>query len=258
MGMCERVIQYRTPEEYAASLGLSYSDGNLSSISAHFNGAPGQDFLVIRHDPETKQPVFGPSQWGFIPSGAVAPKITRDLVSTPAETAVTTANFRAAYRYRRCLIPIDGFYEWKKLWPVGKQPYAIGMEDGQPFTLAGLWENWKGPNGAWVRTFVILTTQSNKLLSDIHDRMPLIIEPRDRIRWMSEEEHPGDLLKPHPAEGMVRWQVSTQVNSPKNNDRDLLEPLATANQSGLSTNPFASLQKFEGESTNVRRRSSPL
>jgi putative SOS response-associated peptidase YedK len=197
--MCGRVIQYRTPGEYAASLGLSSPDGGFSSTLAHFNGTPGQDYLVIRHDPETKQPGFSRSQWGFIPSGAAAPKITPNLVSAPAETVVTTDSFRAAYRYRRCLIPVDGFYEWRKLWPVGKQPYAIGMEDGQPFTIAGLWENWKGPDGAWVRTFVILTTQSNKLLSDLHDRMPLIIGPKDRDRWTSDEEHPGDLLKPHPS-----------------------------------------------------------
>jgi putative SOS response-associated peptidase YedK len=111
---------------------------------------------------------------------------------------------------------------------VGRQPYAIGMENGQPFTVAGLWENWKGPDGVWIRTFVILSTQSNKLLSDLHNRMPLIIDAKDRGRWMSEEEHPGDLLKPHPPEGMIGWQVSTQVNSPKNNDRGLLEPLIAA------------------------------
>jgi putative SOS response-associated peptidase YedK len=228
MGMCGRVIQYRTPDEYAASLGLSHPDDNFPSISAHFNGAPGQDFLVIRDDPETKQPILNISQWGFISTPGASSKITQNLVSAPAETVVTTDNFRAAYRYRRCLIPIDGFYEWKKLWPVGKQPFAIGMEDGQPFTLAGLWENWKGPDGTWVRTFVILTTQSNKLLSDLHDRMPLIIEAKDRDRWMGNEEHPGDLLKAYPSEGMTRWQVSTQVNSPKNNDCGLLEPLAAA------------------------------
>jgi putative SOS response-associated peptidase YedK len=226
--MCGRVIQYRTSEEYAASFGLSSPDGSLSSTPAHFNGTPGQEFLVIRRDLETREPVFSTSKWGFIPSGATTPKVTQSLVSTPAEAAVTTDNFRASYRYRRCLIPVDGFYEWKKLWPVGKQPYAIGMEDGQPFTLAGLWENWKGPDGTWVRTFVILTTPSNKLLSDLHDRMPLIIESKDRHRWMSEEEHPGDLLKPYPSESMIRWQVSTQVNSPKNNDRILMEPLAAA------------------------------
>ncbi|WP_230534365.1 SOS response-associated peptidase [Microvirga roseola] len=226
--MCGRVIQYRTPEEYAASLSLSCPDDNLPNIPAHFNGAPGHDFLVIRRDPETKQPVFSTSQWGFIPSGAAVPKIRRDLVSVPAETVVTTDNFRAAYRYRRCLIPVDGFYEWKKVWSVGRQPYAIGMEGSQPFTLAGLWENWKRPDGAWVRTFVILTTQSNKLLSDLHNRMPLIIEAKNRGRWISEEEHSGDLLKPHSSEGMIRWQVSTQVNSPKNNDRILLEPLPAA------------------------------
>ncbi len=226
--MCGRVIQYRTTEEYAASLSLSCPDGVLPSSLTHFNGAPGQDYLVIRRAPETNQPVFSTSQWGFIPSSAAAPKITRNLVIAPAETVVTTDNFRAAYRYRRCLIPVDGFYEWKKLWPVGKQPFAIGMEDGQPFTLAGLWENWKGSDGAWVRTFVILTTQSNKLLSDLHNRMPLIIQAKDRSRWMSEEEHPGDLLKPHPSESMIKWPVSAQVNSLKNNDRVLMDPLAAA------------------------------
>ena len=88
--------------------------------------------------------------------------------------------------------------------------------------------NWKGPDGVWVRTFVILTTQSNKLLSDLHHRMPLVIKPTDRDRWISEEEHPGDLPKPCPPEGIIRWQLSTKVDSPKNNDRGLLEPLAAA------------------------------
>jgi putative SOS response-associated peptidase YedK len=126
------------------------------------------------------------------------------------------------------LVPVDAFYEWKKLWPVGRQPYAVGMQGGQPFTLAGLWENWKRPDGEWSCTFIILTIQSNKLMADLHDRMPLIIEPRDRGRWMSKEEHPGDLLRPPPSDGMVRWQVSLGVNNLKNNDPGLLEPLAVA------------------------------
>jgi putative SOS response-associated peptidase YedK len=207
---------------------LGCPEANLPKIPAHFNGAPGQEFLVVRRDLETKQPVFGTLQWGLIPSWADDPKIAQYLVSARAETVVTEDNFRAAYRYRRCLIPVDGFYEWRKLWPVGKQPYAIGMGDSTPFTLAGLWENWKNPNGEWVRTFAVLTTQSNRLLADLHDRMPLIIEPRNRERWMSEEEHPGDLLRQHPSEGMIKWLVSTQVNSLKNNHRGLLELMAEA------------------------------
>jgi putative SOS response-associated peptidase YedK len=226
--MCGRIIQYRTLEEYAASLGLDYSEGDLHKMQVHFNGAPGHDFLVIRRDPRTEQTLLSALQWGLIPSWVDDPKIAWQLINARAETAVTTEVFRAAYRYRRCLIPVDGFYEWKKLGPMGKQPYAIGMDDRQPFTLAGLWENWKRPNGEWVRTFSLLTTQSNKVLADLHDRMPLIIDAKDRDRWMSEEEHPGDLLRPYPVERMTRWLVSTLVNNPKNNSRELLEPLAAA------------------------------
>jgi putative SOS response-associated peptidase YedK len=226
--MCGRVIQYRTPKEYAASLGLDHPYDSLSKAPAHFNGSPGQDFLVIRRHSETKHPVFSVLQWGLIPSWADDPKIAWQLVHARAETIVTTDVFRAAYRYRRCLIPLDGFYEWKKLGPMGKQPYALGLEDGQPFTVAGLWENWKRPDGEWVRTFILLTTQSNKLVADLHDRMPLIIGPKDRDRWIGEEEHPGDLLRQYPAEGMVRWQVAARINSLKNNDQSLLEPLVVA------------------------------
>ncbi|MGF9758828.1 SOS response-associated peptidase [Microvirga sp. 0TCS3.31] len=226
--MCGRVIQYRTTGEYAASLGLDPPGADRLKIPARFNGAPGHEFLVVRRDPGAKQPLFGALQWGLIPSGADDPKIALKLANARAETVVTEDVFRAAYRYRRCLIPVDGFYEWKKLWPVGKQPHAIGMTEGQPFTLAGLWEQWKNPDGEWLRTFTIITIQSNKFLADLSNRMPLIIEPRDRERWMSEEAHPGDLLKPSPSEGMIKWLVSTLVNSPKNNDRELLEPLPIA------------------------------
>jgi putative SOS response-associated peptidase YedK len=227
-GMCGRVIQYRRPEEYAASLGVSCPEGSISETPTRFNGAPGQNFLIICRGADTTQPVFSVLNWGLIPSGADDPKIALKLANARAETVVTEDVFRAAYRYRRCLIPVDGFYEWKKLWPVGKQPHAVGMTEGQPFTLAGLWEQWKNPDGEWLRTFTIITIQSNKFLADLSHRMPLIIEPRDRERWMSEEAHPGDLLKPSPSEGMTKWLVSTQVNSLKNNDRGLLEPLPIA------------------------------
>jgi putative SOS response-associated peptidase YedK len=221
-------MQYRSPQEYAPSLGFSCPAGCLPDVPAHFNSGPGQDFLAIRPDPQTRQPVFGALKWGLIPSWADDPTIASKLANARAETVVTDDVFRAAYRYRRCLIPVDGFYEWKKLWPAGKQPHAVGLEGGQPFTLAGLWEHWKNPEGEWIRTFAIITIQSNRFLMDLHDRMPLIIEAKDRGRWMSEEEHPGDLLRSHPSEGMTKWLVSTLVNSPKNNDRSLLEPLAAA------------------------------
>jgi putative SOS response-associated peptidase YedK len=226
--MCGRVIQYRSPQEYAALLGLHVSEGSLPDIPAHYNGAPGQDFLIVWRHPEANHPVFSASRWGLIPVGSNDPKIAWKLINAPAETVVVMAPFRAAYRYRRCLIPVDGFYEWKKLGVRERQPYAIGMTDGLPFTLAGLWENWKDENGQWVRTFAIITTESSDLLVGLNSRMPLIVAPEDRQRWIGDEEHPWNLLKRPPPESMTKWPVSTQVNSPTCNERTLLERVAVA------------------------------
>ncbi|RDI60956.1 SOS response-associated peptidase [Microvirga subterranea] len=226
--MCGRIVQYRSPEDYAAALRLSEPDPGLSLRPATFNGAPGQDFLIVRQEGEGNEPVLCISQWGFAPDIAGDRKMSARLATAHAETVVTEGSFCAAYRYRRCLVPVDSFYEWKKLGPMGKQPHAVGMEDGRPFTLAGLWENWRGPEGAWLRTFAIVTITSNKLLAGINDRMPLIIDPQDRARWLSDEGHPGDLLRQHPSEGMARWLVSPEVNSLRNNGPSLLAPMAAA------------------------------
>jgi putative SOS response-associated peptidase YedK len=106
-----------------------------------------------------------------------------------------------------------------------KQPYAIGMADGEPFTLAGLWENWKDPtSGEWQRTFTIVTTEANELVAKLHDRMPVVVAPEHRDRWLTDDD-PHDLLKPFPADKMRMWAVSRDVNSPKNDPRDLLDPV---------------------------------
>lgn len=117
---------------------------------------------------------------------------------------------------------MDGFFEWTK---VGKEkrPYMIAMADRAPFTLAGLWENWKDPeSGEWVRTFTIITTEANGLVGKLHDRMPVVIGPEDRERWLAGE-NPTELLKPYAAETMAMWPVSPKLNSPKNDSPELLE-----------------------------------
>jgi putative SOS response-associated peptidase YedK len=114
-------------------------------------------------------------------------------------------------------------YERKKTGKV-KQPFLIALKSGDPFTLAGLWENWKEPaTGEWIRTFTIVTTDANSLVGELHDRMPVIIAPADRQRWMDPDETPNDLLQPHPADEMTTWPVSTAMNSPKNDTRELIE-----------------------------------
>jgi putative SOS response-associated peptidase YedK len=134
---------------------------------------------------------------------------------------------RRGYRRRRCIVPVDGFFEWKAIkGQKAKQPYAIGMKDGAPFGIAGIWENWKDPaSGEWLRTFAIITTDANELVADIHDRMPVILSRYDYARWLGEEPDPRDLMRPFPAELMRMWPISTRVNKPENDDSSVLHPI---------------------------------
>jgi SOS response associated peptidase (SRAP) len=125
--------------------------------------------------------------------------------------------FRDAYRMRRCIVPVDGFFEWNAIKGQGaKQPYAIAMKDGAPFGIAGLWENWKEPaSGDSIRTFAVITTDANELVADIHDRMPVILAPGDYARWLSDEPDPRDMMRVFPASLMRMWPISTRVNKPR-------------------------------------------
>jgi putative SOS response-associated peptidase YedK len=132
--------------------------------------------------------------------------------------------FREAYAVRRCIVPVDGFFEWRAIRGARfKQPYAIAMKDGSPFGLAGLWENWRNPRtGEWERTFAIITVPSNDLVGQIHNRMPAILKPESYKRWLGPETDPHDLLITYPSEPMTMWPISTRVNSPDNDDPSLL------------------------------------
>jgi len=137
--------------------------------------------------------------------------------------------FRDAYRLRRCIVPVDGFFEWKAIKGKAKQPYAIAMKDGAPFGIAGLWENWREPaSGEWIITFAVITTDANEMVADIHDRMPAILAPGDYPRWLSDEPDPRDLMRPYPASLMRMWPISTRVNKPKNDEPSIVEPIELA------------------------------
>ena len=138
--------------------------------------------------------------------------------------------FHDAYRRRRCIVPVDGFFEWKAIkGRRTKQPYAIAMKDGAPFALAGIWENWKAPaSGEWIRTFAIITTDANELVATMHDRMPVILARDDHARWLGEEPDPRDLMRAFPAGLMRMWPISTRVNKPENDDPSIVEPIELA------------------------------
>jgi putative SOS response-associated peptidase YedK len=192
-----------------------------------YNGAPGQDFWVIRRHPESGLYHCGRLSWGLIPHWCKDANGGRKPINARAESVTRLPSFRTAYAKRRALLPIDNFFEWQKV-KGPRQPYAIGMKSGEPFALTALWESWKHPaTGDIIRTFCVITTEANELLAQIHDRMPVIIPPEAYDRWLSPAEpDPRDLLIPFPAEPMTMWPISARVNSPKNDDPTILDPLA--------------------------------
>ena len=145
-----------------------------------------------------------------------------------AEGIETKPAFREAFRQRRCLVPVDNFYEWKKTG-TGKQPYAIALADRQIMALAGVWETWRSPAGERIRSFAIITTEPNELCAALHNRMPAVLAPVAWPVWLGEA--PADvpelkaLLAPYPSDGMIAWPVSPRVGAVKNNDASLFEPI---------------------------------
>jgi putative SOS response-associated peptidase YedK len=201
----------------------------VPAIPRRYNAAPSQELLVIRRDRDTSEVSLDPLRWGLIPYWCKDPKGGRKPINAKAETVARLPMFRDAYGQRRCILPVDGFFEWKAIkGQKAKQPYAIAMKDASPFGLGGLWENWKEPiSGEWIRTFAIITTDANELVAEIHDRMPLILAPADYVRWLSDEPDPHDLMRPFPAEPMRMWPISTRVNKPENDEPSILDPVST-------------------------------
>ena len=168
--------------------------------------------------------------WGLVPAWAEEPKVGGQMINARAESAATKPVFREAFRRRRCLVPADGFYEWKKLTS-GKQPYCIRGRDHQPFAFAGLWERWLGSDAyPPIESFTILTTEPNALLRPLHDRMPVILDPGDFDLWLDpaigEPDRLRRLLSPFPDDRLVAYPVSTRVNRPANDDPSCLEEVA--------------------------------
>jgi putative SOS response-associated peptidase YedK len=236
--MCGRVIQRSPPDLLGLRIvdGLEDRDNRWSNVPPRYNGAPAQDLWIIRKNPATGERSLDLLRWGLIPHFCTD-KPKPPPINAAAETLATKTFppetrpfFADAYAKRRCIMPIDGFFEWKAVKGSKiRQPFAIAMKDGAPFGLAGLWENWQDPaSGAWLRTFCIVTTRANALVRPIHSRMPVILAPQDYERWLAGEDDPRELLRPYPAEPMTMWPVSTRVNSYKNDDESLIAPAVEA------------------------------
>ncbi|QUY44146.1 SOS response-associated peptidase [Acaryochloris marina] len=215
--MCGRFALTATPDEIATAFGLQ----NVPPFPPRYNIAPSQPIAVIRqlqHQPRE----FRLMQWGLIPGWAKDPSIGNNLINARCETAHEKPSFRSAIKYRRCLIPASGFYEWQKVDKSTKQPYYLRMQ--QPFAFAGLWESWHD-----IETCIILTTQPNEVVAPVHQRMPVIISPDNYKVWLDFDiQTPSylfHLFDPDLVQGLSALPVSTLVNSPTVDRPECIEPM---------------------------------
>ncbi len=196
------------------------------SLEPRYNIAPTQPVLTIRIESESRKAKI--IRWGLIPHWAKDIKIGARLINARSETAAQRPAFRDPFRIRRCLIPADGFYEWKK---VGKKikPHLVTLRDRSPFAFAGLWDSWKSQNGEIIESCSILTTDANELIRPVHERMPSILSQGDYKLWLDQNiKAPGvlkNLLKPFPPEKMMMFPVSEKVNKASYEAADCVEPL---------------------------------
>jgi putative SOS response-associated peptidase YedK len=212
--MCGRFVQYTLFPLLEKEFSLKF--GSDVELRQSYNIAPTQDVPVVVNDKGNR---LETSRWGLIPSWSKDASIGNRMINARAETLAEKPSFKGPLKKHRCLVVADGFYEWKKT-ASGKVPVYITMKDGRPFGFAGLYSDWRPPEGEIIRTCTIVTTEPNDLLEPIHSRMPVIIKPDDRDRWLDPEEQDPTrlipLLTPYPSGELAAWEVSKTVNSPGN------------------------------------------
>jgi len=191
-----------------------------AQITPRFNISPTQPILALPNSGDNRVDFF---IWGLIPSWAKDPTIGNRMINARAETLAEKPAFRSAYKYHRCLIFANGFYEWQAQPGMKtKVPHFIRLRSGLPFALAGLWDRWQSPDGSEVKSATIITTEPNELMGALHNRMPVILQPKSYTQWLDPSpqspDHYQKLLVSYPSEEMEAYPVSTLVNSP-NNDR---------------------------------------
>jgi len=205
-------------------------------LQPRYNCAPGQELPVITSDAPDRIQRF---TWGLTPSWADE---KQRLINARAETIQSKRSFADAYESRRCLVPADGFYEWADLGD-GKEPYRVAFEDDRPFAMAGLWERWEPPTQQLgldsfgsggggddpepLETFAVVTTEPNDLISELHHRMAVVLAPDEEEQWLNgDPDRAAALLAPYPDDEIEYFRVSHRVNTPANDDPELIEPVS--------------------------------
>jgi putative SOS response-associated peptidase YedK len=201
----------------------------------HYNAAPTQLLPVITSDSPEGLSFF---YWGMVPAWSNNRSVSQKLINARAETLAEKATFKSAFQHRRCLIPADGFYEWKAIGKKTKVPYRFALRDDQLFAFAGIWDEFEASDGVLHHTFVIITTEANPLVHPIHDRMPVILHPEDERLWINPKtplEQLQHTLRPYEADLMKNYSVSPEVNNIRNDYEGLLRHVPPADQHGNYT-----------------------
>lgn len=193
-----------------------------------YNIAPSHQIVAIINDGKMNR--MGYLKWGFLPSWAKDEKMASKMINARSETVDEKPSFKKSFFERRCIIPMDSFYEWKREGS-SKTPMRIKMKDDSLFAVAGLWNTWQSQTGEKVHTCTILTTESNEFMTPIHNRMPVILNKEHQKLWlnpcMEDKEELKSLLVPCPSDWLTAYPVSNKVNSPKNNSKELIERVSS-------------------------------
>ncbi len=220
--MCGRFTIHSRPEEVESRFHVTIDRDRYEPT---YNAAPGKVLPVITNLEPKRLSFF---KWGLVPYWAADPKVGNRLINARAETLLDKPSFRSAVKQRRCLIPVNGFYEWRRKG-TGKQPYYITLDNRKLFVLAGLWEVWQDSSGKILKTFAIITVPPNKFMQTIHNRMPAILALDNERLWLQETFNKDllTLLQPYSHTPLTAHPVSQRVNTPSQDDHDLIQPLKT-------------------------------
>ncbi len=227
--MCGRFASTTPPDKLAAYFGAEAPILGDEEVSADYNVAPTRDVPIVRVREDGRHLDY--LRWGLVPRWAKDLRIGSKMINARAETVATKNSFRSAFAKRRCIVTADGFYEWKRLDPKTKHPMYIHRADGDPLAFAGLYERWTdAENLREIHTCTIITTTPNEMMAEIHDRMPVLLSPQQWDEWLdpanADTESLQRLLVPAPDALLTSYAVSTEVNSVKNNNADLLAPIS--------------------------------
>ena len=230
--MCGRFTLISSVSDLQLKFGFAMEPAD---VVPRYNVAPTQKVITVVNDGERRGELM---RWGLVPSWAKDVKIGSRMINAVSETAATKPAFRSAFRRRRCLVLADGFYEWRK---EGKQriPLYFSQKSGEPMAFAGLWENWKSPDGEWMRSCTILTTAANSFIKPVHNRMPVILSAETEPLWLDPLTDTPDnlqpLLLPAPPESLDVREVSPTVNNVRNDHPSCIVPVTQDGQDANTT-----------------------